>query len=147
MNPVDQSPTSGQATDPSLVDLMERNVKALVRTSAVLVKLSERLDIIEKRLDEGEPAPVTERRLLAPSPRLALRQDGAVLIELTSDIDPADVADREVARFVTLNEAERADAAERADEALGDVAARAGWQLARGRLGYPVPPSTTEPTS
>jgi hypothetical protein len=36
-----------------------------------------------------------------------------------------------------LNEAERADAVDRADEVLGDVAARAGWQLARTRKGYP----------
>ncbi len=138
-----------------LVRVIELSSKAFTRTSAVLVKMSERLDTIEAKLDARAPAPasddegtgpITEKRPLDPSPRLALRSDGAMLIELTSDIDDADVADREVRRYATLNEAERADAVDRADEVLTDVAARSGWQLARGRLGYPAKP-TTEPTS
>ena len=153
MSHVPQEPREGQATDPSIasqnavgdfIAVLETNIRAIVRISAVLTKLSERLDTLEGKRNE-EPAPVTERRPLDPSPRLALRSDGAVLIELTSDIDTADVADREVRRYATLNEAERADAVDRADEVLGDVAARSGCQLARGRLGYPAKP--TEPTS
>ena len=35
--------------DPSIIDVLERNVKAIVRIGAVLTKLSERLDVIEKR--------------------------------------------------------------------------------------------------
>jgi hypothetical protein len=127
-----------------LVRVIELSSKAFTRTSAVLVKMSERLDTIEAKLDaratpaiDDEAGPITEKRPLDPSPRLALRSDGAMLIELTSDIDDADVADREVRRYATLNEAERADAVDRADEVLGDVAARAGWQLARTRKGYP----------
>jgi hypothetical protein len=124
--------------------VIELSSKAFTRTSAVLVKMSERLDTIEAKLDaratpanDDEAGPITEKRPLDPSPRLALRSDGCVLIELTSDIADADVADREVRRYATLNEAERADAVDRADEVLTDVAARSGWQLARGRLGYP----------
>jgi len=169
-------PTSsdvGQVTDPStpspspiaaqvrsdlneLVRVIELSSKAFTRTSAVLVKMSERLDTIEAKLDaraasasdDDEGAgPITEKRPLDPSPRLALRSDGAVIIELTSDIDDADVADREVRRYATLNEAERADAVDRADEVLGDVAARSGWQLARARKGYPkADEATKEPT-
>jgi len=167
-------PTSsdvGQVTDPSapsatatvsqvrndlseLVRVIELSTKAFTRTSAVLVKMSERLDTIEAKLDaratpanddDDEAGPITEKRPLDPSPRLALRSDGAMLIELTSDIDDADVADREVRRYATLNEAERADAVDRADEVLGDVAARAGWQLARARKGYPKVEPSEEP--
>ncbi len=139
--------TPSPATPPNdvseLLRVMELNTKAMVRATAVLVDFGKRLDALEAKLDDA--GPVTEKRPLDPSPRLALRSDGAVLIELTSDIDDADVADREVRRYATLNEAERADAVDRADEVLTDVAARSGWQLARGRLGYPAKP-TTEPT-
>jgi hypothetical protein len=152
MSHVPQEPTPGQATDPSiitpkndvseLIAVLDTNVKAIVRIGAVLTKFSERLDALE-----GEPAPVTERRPLDPSPRLALRSDGAVLVEVTSDIEEADLVDREVRRYATLTTAEAYDAVDRADAALGDVAARAGWQLARARKGYPdAPSSPTEPT-
>lgn len=170
MSHVPQEPTTGQVTDPSapsalpsqvrsdlyeLVRVIELSSKAFTRTSAVLVKMSERLDTIEAKLDarassapasdDEEAGPITEKRPLDPSPRLALRSDGAMLIELTSDIDDADVADREVRRYATLNEAERADAVDRADEVLGDVAARSGWQLARARKGYPKGEPSEEP--
>ena len=136
-------PTSSDAgqvpSDPSLIDVMERNVAALVRTSAVLTKLSERLDAIEKRLDEGEPAPVTERRPVGQLGRLALRADGAIMLEVTSDLEEDDLKDREVARFVTLTQAEALDAVDRADVGFSDAAARAAWQVARARKGYPEP--------
>lgn len=146
MSTVNEGPTTGQVATSTptvkpegdlseLIQLLEKNVKAIVRIGAVLTKFGERLDALEGKSDE--PAPITEKRPLDPSPRLALRSDGCVLIELTSDIDDADVSDREVRRYATLNEAERADAVDRADEVLTDVAARSGWQLARGRLGYP----------
>lgn len=146
------APTGADTKDPSiaspapqndvseLLRVMELNTKAITRMSAVLTSFGERLDALEARGDDASP--VTERRPLDPSPRLALRSDGAVLIELTSDIADADVADREVRRYATLNEAEQADAVDRADEVLTDVAARSGWQLARGRLGYPRPTET-----
>lgn len=149
----------GQVTDPSaaipttdaaeILRVVEQNTKAFLRVSDVLVKLSGRLDVLEKRVDEGdEAAPKSEERPLDPSPRLALRSDGAVLVEVTSDIDEADLIDREVRRYATLNTAETSDAVDRADAALGDVAARAGWQLARARKGYPkIDALPTEPTS
>ncbi len=159
------APTGADTKDPSiaspapqndvgeLLRVMELNSKAVARMTAVLTSFGARLDALEGKSDvardddaDDDAGPVTEKRPLDPSPRLALRSDGCVLIELTSDIDDADVADREVRRYATLNEAERADAVDRADEVLTDVAARSGWQLARGRLGYPAKP-TTEPTS
>lgn len=141
MSHVPQEPLAGQATDPSLVDLMERNVAALVRTSAVLVKLSERLDAIEGRLNIGaavdadDDAPVTEEHPASQLGRLALRADGSVMLEVTSDLTEEDIADREVARFVTLTEAEACDVIDRADVGFSDAAARAAWQVARARKG------------
>ncbi len=121
------------------------NTRAFLKVRDVLVQFGVRLGVLETKLSAAAPAPasdeeagpVTEKRPLDPSPRLALRSDGAVLVEVTSDIEEADLIDREVRRYATLNEAERADAVDRADEVLGDVAARAGWQLARTRKGYP----------
>lgn len=150
MEPTVQTPAvAGQETDPSLVDVLEKNVRMLVRTSAVLVKLSERLDAIEKRLDEGdapsdEAGPITEKRPLGALGRLALRQDGVVMLEITNDLAEADLADREVARFVCLTEAETSDAIDYADVGFSDAAARAGWQIARARKGYPVDVAPTE---
>lgn len=137
----------GQVTDPSLVDVLEKNVRGLVRTMAVLVKLSERLDAIEGKLkigEGGDEAPVTERRPVGQLGRLALRHDGAILLEVTADLDESDLLDREVARFVTLREAEAADAIDRADVGFSDAAARASWQIARPRLGYPPKPAAEE---
>lgn len=171
-------PTSsnvGQVTDPSapsatvaqvrndlseLVRVIELSSKAFTRTSAVLVKMSERLDTIEAKLDARAAAPasddeeadegagpITEKRPTGPLGRLALRQDGGVLLEVTSDLDEADLVDREVARFVTLTHAEALDAVDRADVGFSDAAARAGWQVARARKGYPVADEApTEPT-
>lgn len=142
-----------------LVRVIELSSKAFTRTSAVLVKMSERLDTIEAKLDaranpvpasgEGDDegtGPITEKRPTGPLGRLALRQDGAVLLEVTSDLDEADLVDREVARFVTLTDAEALDAVDRADVGFSDAAARAGWQIARGRKGYPkADEAPTEP--
>jgi hypothetical protein len=124
---------------------MERNVAALVRTSAVLVKLSERLDVIEGRLNIGaavdadDDAPVTEEHPASQLGRLALRADGAVMLEVTSDLSEDDLKEREVARFVTLTQAEALDAVDRADVGFSDAASRAAWQVARARKGYPEP--------
>ncbi len=147
---VNPTPTTAPNDVSELLRVMETSSKAIARMTAVLTSFGARLDALEGKSDvatddDDEPAPITEKRPLDPSPRLALRSDGAVLIELTSDIDDADVAAREVRRYATLNEAERADAVDRADEVLTDVAARSGWQLARGRLGYPVKPTTETP--
>lgn len=158
-------PTAEPANDVGeLLRVMEQSSKAFVRTVAVLTSFGERLDAIEKHLDitpnkergadecaapsdDDGAGPVTEERPTGPLGRLALRQDGGVLLEITSDVAEEDLTNREVARFVTLRQDEALDAVDRAEVGFNDAAARAGWQLARGRLGYPPKPSTEEPTS
>lgn len=125
--------------DPSIIDVLERNVKAIVRIGTVLTKLSERLDVIEKRFGADDDAPVTEEHPASQLGRLALRSDGAVMLEVTSDLSEDDLTDREVARFVTLTQAEALDAVDRADVGFSDAASRAAWQVARARKGYPEP--------
>jgi hypothetical protein len=127
------------------------NTRAFLKVRDVLYKVSARLDVIETKLSAAAPAsdeeagPITEQRPTGPLGRLALRQDGGVLLEVTSDLSEDDLNDREVARFVTLNEAEALDAVDRADVGFSDAAARAGWQIARARKGYPV--ESPEPKS
>ena len=141
----------GQVTDPStatpaqndvaeLIRLMEMNVRSITRMSAVLVKLSDRSDLIEARLtaiegdgSDDEGAPSTERRRLDAPPRLALRHDARVLLEVTSDLPEASLEGREVGRYLTLTEAESCDAIDRADGGFSDAASRAAWQVARPR--------------
>lgn len=172
-------PTSsdvGQVTDPStpsatatvaqvrndlseLVRVIELSTKAFTRTSAVLVKMSERLDTIEAKLDARsaapasddeeaiEPGPVTERRAIGPVPRLALRSDGITLLEVTNDVHEDDLKDRTVGRYVELTEAEASDALTCAEEGFSTGAAKVVWLLARGRKGYPkADEAPTEPT-
>lgn len=141
--------TPGQVTDPStatpaqndvaeLLRLMELNVRSITRMSAVLVKLSDRSDLIERRLtslegdaSDDEGAPSTERRRLDAPPRLALRHDTRVLLEITSDLPEAALEGREVGRYLTLSEAESCDVIDRTDGGFADAAARASWQVAR----------------
>ncbi len=142
MTTMNDGPTSGQVTDPSiptpksdvsdLIAVLEKNTKAIVRIGAVLTKFGERLDALEARDDE---APVTEEHPASQLGRLALRADGAVMLEVTSDLTEEDIADREVARFVKLTEAEACDVIDRADVGFSDAAARAAWQVARARKG------------
>lgn len=133
-----------------LIRLLETNVKAIVRVTAVMTRLSERADEAEKRLTalegdgntdkvsaEEEAPESSERRSIGHTGRLALRSDGIALLEVTDDIAGIDLLDREVAQYVALSEAETSDALERADAGLADASAHAAWQIARARKGYP----------
>lgn len=133
-----------------LLRVVSDNTRAFLKVRDVLVKMSARLDALETKFSAApaidDAGPVTEKRPTGPLGRLALRQDGGVLLEVTSDLDEADLKDREVARFVTLNEAEALDAVDRADVGFSDAAARAAWQIARARKGYPkVEPTEEQP--
>lgn len=141
----------GQVTDPSiatppappsdvgeLLRVLDLNTRSIVRMSAVLTKLSEQSASIEKRLavleggvSDDEPAPSTERRKLDAPPRLALRHDASILLEVTSDLPEAALEGREVGRYLTLTEAEACDVIDRADGGFADAAARVSWQVAR----------------
>jgi hypothetical protein len=116
-----------------LIAVLEKNTKAIVRIGAVLTKFGERLDALEGKSEEE--APITEEHPASQLGRLALRADGAVMLEVTSDLTEEDIADREVARFVKLTEAEACDVIDRADVGFSDAAARAAWQVARARKG------------
>jgi len=122
------------------------NTRAFLKVRDVLVQFGVRLGLLETKLsaaapaplsDEEEAAPVTEKRPIGPVPRLALRHDGAVLLEVTSDVAEEDLKDREVGRYVELTQAEASDALDHAAEGFSIGASKVAWQLARARKGYP----------
>lgn len=129
---------------PSLVDLMEKNVRALVRISAVLARLSARIDALERKpalkititegADDNEDSdgPATEREtkgieLTAP---LALRSDGSILIHV-SEIDGLELPARERWEGVVLTAAETSDALEYLGDGISEAAGRVGGWIAQ----------------
>ena len=111
---------------------------SIVLLTAALKKQASRSDAIEKRLaaldGADEPAPITEKRPIGEVPRLALRHDAAILLEVTSDLGEANLEGREVTMFVTLSEAEGCDVIDRMDAGFSEVAARAAWQVLRTKV-------------
>jgi hypothetical protein len=143
MSHLDQGPKSGL--------VLSTPTPHLTVPADVVEAANRDLDALDDLLGpspDDEPPPSTERREIAPVPRLGLRSDGAILLEVNSDVHEDDLKDREVIRYVTLKEDEASDALDRAQEGFSISAAKIVWQLARGRKGYPkTEAEPTEPTS
>jgi len=148
MSTVSNGPTSGQPTDPpaatsttepTLISVMERNIAALVRMTAVLTSLADRIEVLEDHVelletdaedqaDGGDVEPLTEPNPAPLTPPLALRCDGRALLSV-ADLDGVDLSAREMFVGVVLTEAETSDLMERLDDAYHDAAAHMAASL------------------
>jgi hypothetical protein len=114
------------------MEVLEKNVRALVRMSAVLTSLSERLDALEHRREparseEDEPADFAP---LATSP-LALRCDGRLLLS-TADLEGVDLSGRELFTGIVLSEAEACDVLDRLADIFDEAAAYSAARILKG---------------
>lgn len=139
-------PTVSNATqktdEPSLVSVMETNVRALVRITAVLTTLKRRIDLLEgiRRIEEEGVPPVDpandeseEAEHVDAGPSLGLRCDGRVLLNL-KELGDVDVSDLEVWSAVVLPVAEACDVVEQLSAGFADAGgAVGGWLLKRIR--------------
>ena len=79
---------------------------------------------------EDDSGPPTDR--YSAPPRLALRHDGSLLIEITSDIPETALEGREITRYATLSEAEASDARDAAEEGCSIGASKVAWYIVHG---------------
>ena len=126
-------------TEPTLISVMERNIAALVRMTAVLTSLSDRIEVLEDHVELLEAAaedaadgtdvePPTEPNPAPLTPPLALRCDGRALLSV-NDLDGVDLSARETFVGVVLTESETSDLMERLDDAYHDAAAHMAASL------------------
>lgn len=124
---VSPNPDNGSA---ELLRLLESNAKAVVRMTAVMTKLSERLDAVEARLKINVPGGASNddrERRSSDVPALALRSDGRVLLRV-EELDEASIGTREIWHGVVLTKAEGCDVLDDLGDGLAAAAASiAGW--------------------
>lgn len=144
---------AGQATDPSIVDVLEKNVRAVVRITAVLTRLSWRLDAIEGRLGmpnggapddrtlyegaDDEDTNVDGEPLREPSdgdelPPFAIGSDGRAILNLTY-LEDADVNAYDHFVGAILSETETAELLTFLADGAADAAGRMGGVIRKSR--------------
>ena len=147
---IEQNGPKGQETrDPSPVDILDKHTRALVRMTAVLTKLSGRLDAIEDRLSmpidnggNGESAddgPTHEDQGDEPhnvdeSPPLALRCDGKILLnigEIEGDLIAYELASYERWTGIVLPESDARDLYDLLGDGFSGAAGSIGGDIIR----------------
>lgn len=136
---VDETTQDNAQKDPSIVDVMEKQAKTLVRITAVLTDLAERLDMLEQLFDgdaiandddydDDDEEPNTSRDADVIPP-LALLADGRVLLH-ESEIEGLDLSTREVWRGVVLTESEANDVLDYVSDGISEAAGKTGaWMI------------------
>lgn len=143
-----QEPSKGQETsDPSIVDLLEKHTRALVRITAVLTKLSGRLDALEDRLsmptsngsESADDGPTHEDQGDEPhhvdeSPPLALRCDGKILLnigEIEGDLIAYELASYQRWTGIVLPESDARDLFDLLGDGFSGAAGSIGGDIIR----------------
>jgi hypothetical protein len=132
------APTEGQVpADPTAIDILEKNIRAVCRMSACLVTLSERLSLIEERLGArnaetfaGDPPDDDEdtHDHFDDGPPLAMLCDGRIAISAI-EFGDTDISSRELWTGVILSESEASDTIDQLDEACIDAATIVGGSI------------------
>lgn len=124
-------PSEGQEPN-EIITLLDKHTRAITRMTAVLTRLSSRLDGIDAQLaiesEAAEPTPESEdeaERTIDDAPPLALLCNGRVAIHV-SEFGDVDVSSLEQWRGVLLNESQASDVGDHLDAGFSGAAGIVG---------------------